>query len=108
MKAESKTAGSCFPLTPLLPRKQTALTHGCKKRERRIFRPQERRLRIPAVPVTRSAGKQHRYNLHTYVRPGRIEVLDGEAMRFGLFLGLALVLLVLWVGSFVIFHVAGA
>jgi len=29
-------------------------------------------------------------------------------MRFGLFLGIALVLLVLWVGSFVIFHVAGA
>jgi hypothetical protein len=29
-------------------------------------------------------------------------------MRFGLFLGTALVLLVLWVGSFVIFHVAGA
>jgi hypothetical protein len=29
-------------------------------------------------------------------------------MRFGLFLGIALVLLVLWVGSLVIFHVAGA
>jgi Family of unknown function (DUF5670) len=29
-------------------------------------------------------------------------------MRFGLFLVLALILLALWVGSFVIFHVAGA
>lgn len=34
--------------------------------------------------------------------------LKGEAMRFGLFLVIAFVLLVLWVGSFVIFHVAGA
>lgn len=29
-------------------------------------------------------------------------------MRFGLFLGIAFVLVLLWVGSFVIFHVAGA
>ncbi len=29
-------------------------------------------------------------------------------MRFGPFLGLALLLLVLWVGGFLMFHVAGA
>jgi hypothetical protein len=31
----------------------------------------------------------------------------GGAMRFGAFLGIALVLFVVWVGAFVLFHVAG-
>jgi len=29
-------------------------------------------------------------------------------MRFGIFLGLAIVLILVWVGAFVMFHVAGA
>jgi hypothetical protein len=41
---------------------------------------------------------------------GSSNSLEGEVMtmRFGPFLGLALLLLVLWAGGFLMFHVAGA
>jgi hypothetical protein len=35
------------------------------------------------------------------------ELLGGVDMRFGPFLGLAILLVILWAGGFVFFHVAG-
>lgn len=41
------------------------------------------------------------------VRRGRRGQGTGGAMRFGAFLGIAILLFVLWIGGFVVFHVAG-